>query len=123
MESLASADLAALVSDWLTWEQVADLLAVTPAKVKTMVKVHELAAARPGGTGSPVVPALFIDDEEGWVVKGLHGLLTVLHDGGYGDHECIAWLFTDQDLPGRPIDALRENRGTEVKRRAQAMAF
>lgn len=119
MESLASADLAALVSDWLTWEQVADLLAVTPAKVKTMVKDHELAAA-----GKPrSVPALFIDDEEGWVVKGLPGLLTVLHDGGYDDHECIAWLFTDQDLPGRPIDALRENRGTEVKRRAQAMAF
>jgi excisionase family DNA binding protein len=123
MESLASADLAALVSDWLTWEQVADLLAVTPAKVKTMVKSHELAAARPGGSGRPAVPALFIDDEEGWVVKGLSGLLTVLHDGGYGDHECIAWLFTDQDLPGRPIDALRENRGAEVKRRAQAMAF
>ena len=59
----------------------------------------------------------------GQVVKGLPGLLTVLHDGGYDDHECIAWLFTDQDLPGRPIDALRENRGTEVKRRAQAMAF
>jgi excisionase family DNA binding protein len=73
MESLASADLAALVSDWLTWEQVADLLAVTPAKVKTMVKSHELAAARPGGSGSPAVPALFVDDEEGWVVKGLPG--------------------------------------------------
>ena len=123
MESLASADLAALVSDWLTWEQVADLLAVTPAKVKTMVKDHELAAGRPGDKGAPGIPALFIDDEEGWVVKGLPGLLTVLHDGGYHDHECIAWLFTDQDLPGRPIDALRENRGTEVKRRAQAMAF
>ena len=35
----------------------------------------------------------------------------------------IAWLFLDQDFPGRAIDALRENRGTEVKRRAQALAF
>ncbi|NJP82684.1 DNA-binding protein, partial [Streptomyces sp. AA8] len=25
-------------------------------------------------------------------------------------------------LPGTPADALRENRGTEVKRRAQALA-
>ena len=57
------------------------------------------------------------------MVKGLPGLLTVLHDGGYDDRECIAWIFTDADLPGRPIDALRENRGAEVKRRAQAMAF
>ena len=39
------------------------------------------------------------------------------------DRECIAWLFLDADLPGRPIDALRENRGAEVKRRAQAMGF
>ncbi len=56
-------------------------------------------------------------------MKGLPGLLTVLHDGGYDDREIIAWLFTDADLPGRPIDALRENRGAEVKRRAQSMAL
>ena len=35
----------------------------------------------------------------------------------------LAWLFLDQDFPGRAIDALRENRGTEVKRRAQVLAF
>jgi hypothetical protein len=51
-------------------------------------------------------------------------VLTVLHDGGYDDRQILRWLFTDDDtLPGRPIDALRENRGAEVKRRAQAMAF
>jgi hypothetical protein len=33
-------------------------------------------------------------------------------------------MFTpDESLPGRPIDALRENRGSEVKRRAQAMSL
>jgi hypothetical protein len=67
------------------------------------------------------VPAAFIDD--GVVVKGLGGLLTLMHDNRYDDRECIAWLFLDADLPGRPIDALRENRGAEVKRRAQAMGF
>jgi hypothetical protein len=61
--------------------------------------------------------------QDGELVKGLSGLLTVLHDAGYEDRECIAWLFLDQDLPGRPIDALRENRGAEVKRRAQALGF
>lgn len=118
---LADQDLDALVDEWLDWDAAAALMEVTPAKVKTMVKDHELAAARPRAGERPQVPAAFIVD--GWPVKGLGGLLTVLHDGGYGDHECIAWLFLDDDLPGRPIDALRENRGAEAKRRAQAMAF
>ncbi|QYJ04685.1 hypothetical protein KUV85_03110 [Nocardioides panacisoli] len=118
---LADQDLAALVEDWLDREAAAELLGVTPAKVKTMVKDHELAAARPGASGPPQVPAAFIRDGE--PLKGLGGLLTVLHDGGYDDRECIAWIFLDDNLPGRPIDALLENRGAEAKRRAQAMAF
>ena len=119
--SLADADLAALVTEWLDWAEAGEQLGVTPAKVRTMIRDHELAAAVPTPGTGPQVPAAFLQD--GLVVKGLPGLLTVLHDGGFDDRECIAWLFTDDDLPGRPIDALRENRGAEVKRRAQAMAF
>ena len=51
------------------------------------------------------------------------GRAGVLHDGGYDDHACIAWLHLEADYPGRAIDALRENRGSEVKRRAQAIAL
>jgi uncharacterized protein len=120
--TLAEADLAALVEEWLDWEQAAALLGVTPAKVRTMIRDHDLAAAVSAPGAGPRVPALLIDDE-GQPVKGLGGLLTLLHDGRYDDREIIAWLFTEADLPGRPIDALRENRGAEVKRRAQAMAL
>jgi hypothetical protein len=118
---LADHDLAALVPDWIDWETAAERLGVTVAKVRTMVKDHQLADAVPTPGAGPRIPADLIQD--GFPVKGLPGLLTVMHDNGYDDRECIAWLFIDQDLPGRPIDALRENRGTEVKRRAQAMAF
>jgi hypothetical protein len=118
---LADHDLAALVPDWIDWETAAERLGVTVAKVRTMVKDHQLAGAVPTPGAGPQIPADLIQD--GLPVKGLSGLLTVMHDNGYDDRECIAWLFIDQDLPGRPIDALRENRGTEVKRRAQAMAF
>lgn len=118
---LADADLAALVPDWIDWAAAAQQLEVTVAKVRTMIRDHELAAAVPAPGAGQQVPADLIQD--GLPVKGLPGLLTVMHDNGYDDRECIAWLYLDQDLPGRPIDALRENRGTEVKRRAQAMGF
>ena len=125
---LADQDLAALVEEWLDWSEVAALLGVSVGKVRTMVRDHELAHAVPetgGKRSGQKVPALFIDDRGHVpeVTKGLSGLLTVLHDGGYDDREAIAWLFLDANLPGRPIDALRENRGSEAKRRAQAMAF
>jgi hypothetical protein len=97
--TLAEEDLSALVDEWLDWRQAAALLGVSEAKVRTMI------------------------GEDGLPVKGLAGLLTLLHDGGYDDREIIAWLHLDAGLPGRPIDALRENRGSEVKRRAQAMAL
>jgi excisionase family DNA binding protein len=118
---LSEADLDALVPAWLTWSEAADLLGVTVSRVRTMIKDHELAAAVPRPGSGQLVPADFIQD--GVIVKGLPGLLTVLHDQEFDDRECIAWIFTDDELPGRPIDALRENRGSEVKRRAQAMAL
>lgn len=120
--TLAEEDLSTLVEEWLDGRQVADRLGISEAKVRTMIRDHELAAAKPRDGAGPMVPAGFLG-EDGLPVKGLAGLLTVLHDGGYDDREIIAWLYLDADLPGRPIDALRENRGAEVKRRAQAMAL
>ncbi len=120
LTSPAAPDLDLLVPGWLDWTAAAAELGVTPAKVRTMVRDHELAAAVPASGGGPHVPVGFI--QNGLVVKGLPGLLTLLHDHGFDDRECIAWIYTDADLPGRPIDALRENRGAEVKRRAQALA-
>ncbi len=36
----------------------------------------------------------------------------------------VRWLFTaDDTLPGTPIQAIAEHRGTEVNRRAQALAY
>ncbi|UDY22505.1 Rv2175c family DNA-binding protein [Nocardioides sp. Kera G14] len=120
---LAEHDLSALVEDWLEWSEAADLLGVTVGSVRTLVREHQLAQAVPVTGGKGVrIPALFFQNGE--IVKGLSGLITMLHDGRYDDREIIAWLFLEQpDLPGRPIDALRENRGAETKRRAQAMAL
>ena len=114
--------LATLVDEWLDWQQAADLLQVSVSKVRQLIREHQLAAVVPVPRGGQRVPAALIS--EGMIVKGVPGVLTVLHDGGYDDEQALTWLFTPDDtLPGRPIDALRENRGSEVKRRAQAMAF
>ena len=115
-------DLDALVGEWMDWKQAADALGVTVSKVRTWIREHQLAAAVPRPKAGQQVPAALIMDGE--IVKGVSGLVTQLHDGHYDDVEILTWLFTEDDtLPGRPIDALRENRGSEVKRRAQAMAL
>jgi hypothetical protein len=118
---LAEQDLAALVPDWLDWAATAKELGASVNQVRTMIREHQLAAAVPSPGAGLQIPAEFV--QEGEIVKGLPGLLTMLHDFGWDDRECIAWIFRPDDFPGRAIDALRENRGSEVKRRAQALGF
>ncbi len=68
------------------------------------------------------VPAEFVQD--GTVVESLKGTLSVLKDSGYSDEESVKWLFTeDESLPGTPMNALRSGRKTEIRRRAQALAW
>ena len=112
----------ALVGDWLDWARCGSELGVSASRVRQLIREHQLAAVVPAPGSGQKVPAAFVMGGE--IVKGVPGVLTVLHDGGYDDRDIITWLFTDDEsLPGRPIDALRENRGAEVKRRAQAMAL
>ncbi len=106
--------------EWLPLPDVAERLDISISRVRQMVRDHRLLAERRDGV--LVVPAEFIAD--GQIVKGLPGLLTVLFDNGYDEAEAMQWLFTeDETLPGTPVAALNENRGREVHRRAQALAF
>lgn len=109
-----------LVDSWLTMGQVAELLEISANKVRQLTREHQLVAVRRPSLREPGIPADCV--QEGGIVKGLSGTLILLADRGFSDIEAIEWLFTaDDSLPGRPIDALRENRGTEVRRRAQAL--
>lgn len=115
-------ELERLVGRWLDWSEVSDQIGVSVSKVRQLIRDHHLAAVVPRPGAGQQVPADLVQDGE--IVKGVPGVLIVLHDGGYDDVAALTWLFTPDDtLPGRPVDALRENRGAEVKRRAQAMAF
>jgi excisionase family DNA binding protein len=106
--------------EWLTVPDVAEQLGIPLTRVHQMLRDGSLAAVRNDGVLR--IPAGFLVGDA--VVKGLTGVLTVLHDAGFSDEEAVRWLHTaDDTLPGTPVDALRGDRGREVKRRAQALAF
>ncbi|QBI53819.1 Rv2175c family DNA-binding protein [Streptomonospora litoralis] len=113
-------DTDTLVGEWMTLKDAAKALNVSPNRIKQFIADHKLLGVR--RSGELCIPAAFISG--GDVVKGLPGTLTVLSDSGFSTDEALQWMFTPDDtLPGAPIDALVENRGTEVRRRAQAMAL
>lgn len=89
-------------------------------RVRQMIRERRLLALRREGVLK--TPVDLIDSP--MVLKHLPGVLTLLHDAGYNDEEVFRWLYTpDDSLPGAPAEALRDNRATEVKRRAQALGF
>ena len=111
---------AGLVESWSTLPDVGTALGIDVTRVRQAIRDRQLLAARIDGVLR--VPSDFIQD--GRILKGLPGLLTVLRDAGYADEDALQWLFTpDDSLPGTPVAALRENRGKEVRRRAQSSAW
>ncbi|WP_216208207.1 Rv2175c family DNA-binding protein [Amycolatopsis aidingensis] len=101
--------------------EVATKLGLSMNKARQLLRDGQLIAVR--RDGELMVPADFLNGNG--VVKGLAGTVTVLADAGFDRTEMLRWLFAaDESLPGiTPINALRTSHGTEVKRRAQAMAF
>ncbi len=105
----------------LSLTDVAERMGIGPTGVRDLVKAgHLLTVTAPeGGT---VVPEGQLDGDV--LVKHLVPVLRLLGDAGYSSDEALRWLTTeDPTLPGSPLQALHENRATEVKRRAQALGF
>ena len=110
-----------LVPGWLTLPEVGEALNLPVTRVRQLVAERQLLAFRRGESRALMVPADFVQD--GRVLKSLPGVLMLLHDARYSEDEALRWLYTDDDLPGSPVRALTEDRGTEIKRRAQALGF
>lgn len=111
-----------LIPNWLALPDVAEALDLSITKVHGLLNERALVAARITERGIRSVPADFIVD--GHVLDSLKGTIAVLGDSRFTDEEILRWLFTEDDsLPGRPIDALKEGRKTEIRRRAQALAW
>ena len=104
----------------LNEDEIGELLGIAGPRVHALVRDGVLIEVRIDGVRG--IPASFVQDGE--IVKHLTSVITQLHDARYDDVEVVEWLHREDDsLPGSPIQALRENRGTEVKRRAQVAGF
>lgn len=105
----------------LPFPEVAEQLGIPVHRVHQLVRDGRLLEIRPDD-GPRGIPASFIQD--GVIVKSLPSVITVLRDARFADEEIVEWLHRDDaTLPGAPIDALRANRGSEVKRRAQVSGY
>jgi len=114
----------ALVGEWLYLPDIAERYAVPLSRVRRFLADRDLLAVRVGPNRARGVPAGFLGDAG--PRPELRGTFTVLADGGMSDLEIIRWLHTvDPSLPGggSPLDALRAGFKTEIRRRAQALAF
>jgi hypothetical protein len=108
------------MSDMLSFTDVANRMGVGITGVKQLITEHKLLAIKT--EEGMAIPAEALDGDV--PVKHLSGVLTLLHDAGYTPEQSYTWLTTpDDSLPGTPLQALHENRATEIKRRAQALAF
>lgn len=105
----------------LTVTELAAELNLPVPQARQVIRDGHIVAVR-DDSGAVVVPADQLD--AGAVVKSLPGVITLLRDARFTDAEIVEWLYQpDDSLPGTPLEALRANRGTEVKRRAQAAGF
>ncbi len=119
-----AAEVEALVGDWVYLPDIAERYGLPLSRVRRFVADREVLTHRVGPNRAVAVPAGFLGDDG--PRAELKGTFTVLADGGMNDLEIIRWLHTvDPTLPGSgaPLDALRLGHKTEVRRRAQALAF
>ena len=116
-------DLDTLVNSWLTLPEVAERLGTDVGKVRRMLQEGQLLAVRRGPGNVLSVPERLLGPD-GLLVH-LPGTVTVLADSGISGAEAVRWLFTRDDslAGGSPIEALHSGHKTEVRRRAQALAF
>ena len=112
-----------LVYAWLPLPDIAEQSGLGISKIRRYIEDGSLVGVRRTDRDIFQVPSLFLD-EDARPIRHLQGTVTTLRDAGFDDEATIVWLFTpDESLPGRPIDLLRAGSKTEVRRRAQALAF
>lgn len=109
--------------EWLTVPEIMERTGASLPVVKRWLQDRELVGVRRGESRAVMVPASFLLEDG--PLPALRGTVTVLCDGGFSDAEIVDWLHQpDGTLTGgSAVASLRAGAKTEVRRRAQEVAF
>ncbi len=106
------------VKSWVTPEEAAQLLSVSPSKVKRYLEEHVLFAVKI--EKQLMIPAELIVDHE--PLSSIRGTMLQLLDLGLTEAEAIDWLYQENDELGEtPMAALLKGHKAPVRRAAQAL--
>jgi len=106
------------VKSWVTLEEAAQLLSVSPSKVKRYLEEHVLFAVKI--EKQLMIPAELIVDHE--PLSSIRGTMLQLLDLGLTEAEAIDWLYKENDELGEtPMAALLKGHKAPVRRAAQAL--
>lgn len=106
------------VKSWVTLEEAAQQLSVSPSKVKRYLEEHVLFAVKIDR--QLMIPAELIVDNE--PLSSIRGTMLQLLDLGLTEEEAIDWLYQENDALGEtPMAALLKGHKAPVRRAAQAL--
>ena len=106
------------VKSWVTLEEAAQLLSVSPSKVMRYLEEHVLFAVKI--EKQLMIPAELIVDHE--PLSSIRGTMLQLLDLGLTEAEAIDWLYQENDELGEtPMAALLKGHKAPVRRAAQAL--
>jgi hypothetical protein len=106
------------VKTWVTLEQAAEKLGVSPSKVKRLLEEHILFGVKIDG--KLMIPEEIIVGNE--PLSSIRGSLLQLLDLGLTEAEAIDWLYQEnEELGETPMSALLKGHKAPVRRAAQAL--
>ncbi|MBL5975151.1 MAG: DNA-binding protein [Candidatus Leucobacter sulfamidivorax] len=106
--------------EYLTIPDLVERWGISPGKLHRLIEDHHLAGVRVDGVLR--IPVGFV--QEDGPLHSLRGTLLALLDAGFSEEEAVAWLLAEnEELGGRPVDALVAGRKSAVRRATQGLAF
>ena len=107
------------VTDWLTYQQVGEMLGVSSGRVSRLVEEHHLISVR--RDREFMIPAHLIQNGE--PLPSIRGTIVLLLDAGLTLEAAVDWIYSEsEELGATPISQLLLGHKAPVRRAAQMFA-